>query len=201
MSLIDQINIIRYHNNRIQNCEEEYKKLGWKEQKSQHLRFEALIEGFRPDHSSVLDVGCGYADFKLFLDRQFTGVSYTGIDIVPGFAHEAAHRFANDRFASFIHGDFSTTPMTEVDYVFCCGALCYRNSDPEFPYKMIRKIFYTSRIGIAFCMLDSELFPEHPVLTGYSKKEVTKYCRSLTNKVTINDNYLLDDFTIKMWHR
>ena len=200
MSIIDQINIIRYHNDRIHDFDEDYKKLGWKERKSQVLRFEALVERLNLNSSSVLDVGCGYADFKPFLDKRFNKVSYTGIDIVPEFAHEAARRFASDRFASFIHGDFYTTPMTEVDYVFCCGALCYRNSDPEYPYKMIRKMFYTSRKGTAFCMLDNELFPKHPVLTGFKKKEIIKYCKSLARKVTLDDNYLLDDFTIKMLH-
>ncbi len=200
MNIIDQAQIIKYHNDRIHDFAEDYKKLGWKERKSQVLRFEALVEGFDLNYSSVLDVGCGYADFKPFLDKQFSKVSYTGIDIVPDFANEAARRFANDRLANVIQGDFYTTSMTEVDYVFCCGALCYRNSDPDFPYKMIRKMFYTSRKGIAFCMLDNELFPKHPVLTGFEKKKIIKYCKSLTHKVLMDDNYLLDDFTIKMLH-
>ena len=201
MSLIDQINIIRYHKERIQNYPDYHKQLGWKGKKSQILRFEALIEGLDLNYSSVLDVGCGYADFKTFLDTQFNLVSYTGIELVPEFVNEAALRFICDRFASFIHGDFSTALLTEIDYVFCCGALCYKNSDPEYPFKMIRKMYYTSRKGSAFCMLDSQLFPEHPVLTGFCKKEVVKYCRSIADKVIVNDNYLLEDFSVKMIHR
>lgn len=200
MTLIDQISIISYHNERIRNYADNHKQLGWKEATSQQLRFDALIDKLDLNHASVLDVGCGYADFKTLLDKHFPGISYTGIDLVPDFVHEAARRFASDHFASFVHGDFYTTPMTEVDFVFCCGALSYRHSDPEFPYKMIRKMFYTSRKGLAFCALDKRLFPEQPILTGLDKKEIISYCKSLSRKIIINDNYLLEDFTIQIMH-
>jgi SAM-dependent methyltransferase len=189
---------IKFHRNQSANNADDYHALGWRSPESQLLRFKALTSGMDLQYSSILDVGCGYADFKTFLDKSFDGVSYTGIDLVPEFVHEAARRFASDRFCSFIHGDFFITPLTEVDYVFSCGALCYRNTDPEFVYKMIRNMWNTGNKGIAFNLLNKAVFPKHPLLVGYDKDEVLDYCQLLTSNIIVEEGYLPDDFIIKL---
>ena len=196
MSIIDQAQIIRFHSDRSKEFADDYKKLGWKSADSQLIRFGVLASAFNINGASVLDVGCGYADFKPFLDKRFSGVSYTGIDLMPAFIHEAARRFASDNFASFIYGDFSAVDLTAVDYVFCCGALSYRNPDPGFHFRMIKKMWDTASKGVTFCLLDSEVFPHHPLLQGHDKKEMLEYCRSLSERAFLIDGYLPDDFTI-----
>ena len=196
MHLINQAQIIKFHNDRSKEFKNDYKRLGWKSADSQLLRFGALASAFPLNNSSVLDVGCGYADFKTHLDKKFSNVSYTGIDLMPAFIHEAARRFASDTHASFIHGDFENVELTQVDYVFSCGALSYRNSNHYFPFSMIQKMLDTARKGIAFTMLNEENFPEHPLLKGYSKARIQTFCRSLSNNVKLIDTYLPDDFTI-----
>lgn len=200
MHFLNQANIINFHRNRSHDNLSDYYVLGWRELKSQLLRFENLVKGINLNKTSVLDVGCGYADFKTFIDKCYEGVSYTGIDLIPEFVHEAARRFATDRFSSFINGDFFTTNLSEVDFVFSCGALCYRNTDPEFVYKMIRKMWNTSRKGIAFNLLNSSVFPDHPLLVGYNKMEVIEYCRLFTSNIIVEEGYLPDDYIIKLFH-
>jgi SAM-dependent methyltransferase len=170
--------------------------LGWRTPESQLIRFGILASAFDLNSASVLDVGCGYADFKHFLDKRYSGVSYTGIELMPDFAYEAARRFASDGFASFILGDFSAVDLTEVDYVFSCGALSYRNSDPRHPYLMIQKMYDTARKGIAFTALDQEVFPPHSLLVGLHKIRTLGFCKSLSPKAKLIDGYLPDDFTI-----
>jgi SAM-dependent methyltransferase len=198
MNLINQAQIIKFHSDRLREFSNDYQRLGWKTSDSQLIRFGVLASSFNLDGASVLDVGCGYADFKTFIDNRFSGVSYTGIDLMPAFIHEAARRFASDHFARFIFGDFATTNLTEVDYVFSCGALSYRNPDPGFNFRMIRKMWDMARKGIALSLLDREVFSEHPLLVGYNKTRVLTFCRSISETATLIDGYCPDDFTIKI---
>jgi len=187
---------VKFHSDRIRDFNEPHRQLGWKNTDSQLLRFEALASMFHLDNTSVLDIGCGYADFKTFLDKTFSNVSYTGIDIMPAFIHEAARRFADSTSSHFICGDFCSVDFTPADYVFSCGGLSYRNSKANHPFSMIAKMWDTARKGIAFTMLDEEYFPKHPLLVPYSKDEILSFCRMLSRQVILKDSYLADDFII-----
>lgn len=198
MNFISQAQIIKFHNDRLTGYAEDYKKMGWKNFDSQMVRFNILASAFNLDGASVLDVGCGFADFKSFLDKKYTRVSYTGIDLMPAFVHEAARRFASDRYTSFILGDFSATDLTEVDYVFSCGALNYRNPDPVYHLYLIKKMWDTARRGVAFTSLDGDAFPEHSLLVGYDKDEIMDFCKGLSCEATLITGYSPEDFTIKI---
>jgi cyclopropane fatty-acyl-phospholipid synthase-like methyltransferase len=196
MNLLAQANIIKFHNDRSLNFYNDYQKLGWKSTTSQQLRFEVLASAFNLNGASVLDVGCGYADFKTFLDKKYSKVSYTGIDLNPAFVHEAARRFASDTWASFIMGDFYSVDLTSVDYIFSCGALNYRNPDPDYHFNMIKKMWNTANNGIAFTSLDEETFPKHSLLVGHNKDQIMDFCKKLSYQSTLISGYCPDDFAI-----
>lgn len=67
--------------------------LGWGKQGRQHVRFAVLAEpALRHPTSSVLDVGCGFADLHNFLVQKGWRGAYTGVDIVPGLLQMARER-------------------------------------------------------------------------------------------------------------
>jgi SAM-dependent methyltransferase len=67
--------------------------LGWGKQGRQDIRFGVLSQPILESlNSSVLDVGCGFADFYDYLaDRGWKG-HYCGIDLVPGLLRVAKER-------------------------------------------------------------------------------------------------------------
>lgn len=199
MNLIEKATIAHYHRNRIGlyragavEC------LGWRAPESQLRRFEAI--GGLADFSghSVLDLGCGYGDFRNFLDGRYAGFTYLGVDQMPEFIEEARRRWANTANTDFVQSDFTRARLPESDFVVASGAFVYRCAAPGFYREMISRFFKAARIGLAFNMLDAAVFPSHDLLVGHDRAAVTTFCRSLCSHVKIVDGYLADDFTVLM---
>lgn len=72
--------------------------LNWGSQQSQQRRFQVLADvGIRPG-CSLLDVGCGLADFKYWLDAQGIEVQYSGLDITPEMIEKCRQRYPEQEF-------------------------------------------------------------------------------------------------------
>src|ERR1700751_2814815 len=56
---------------------------------SQQIKFRVLAEVIPLMNCSLLDVGCGFADFAGFLHGEFAGLQYAGLDICPDMIREA----------------------------------------------------------------------------------------------------------------
>jgi len=168
----------------------------WSGEISQTVRFEVLSNIAPLAGMSVLDVGCGLGDlYKFFITKQIP-VEYTGIDIVPAFITRAQERFPD---AHFELGDMSSL-CEDYDYIFVSGAfnLTTTNSK-EYYFTLIKNLFRHSKRGLAFNMLNSDTHQTDEIYVSYNIDEVTRYCKTLTDKVVVIDNYLPQDFTIYMY--
>lgn len=199
MNLIEKATIAHYHRHRIGRYRAgAVESLGWRAVESQSRRFEAI--GALADFSghSILDLGCGYGDFRSYLDGRYTGFTYLGVDQMPEFIEEAKRRWADATGTDFVQSDFTRAQLPESDLVVASGALIYRCATPGFHHEMIARFFKAARIGFAFNMLDAALFPPHDLLVGHNRTAVTAFCRGLCSSVKIVDGYLPDDFTVLM---
>jgi len=201
MDLIEKATVLHYHRHRIGAYQYgTVESLGWRNQASQQLRYDALVKVGNLTGASILDVGCGYGDLKAYLDRYFSGVDYIGIDQQPEFIAEAKARYDGFKHTRFYQSDFSTAALPQVDYVFASGALGYRSRDDNFHTDMIGKLYGCATRALAFNMLDKKVFPKHDLLLGHDRDEILAYCRTLSPRVTCLADYLDDDFTVLM-HR
>ena len=197
MDIIEKATVIHYHRHRIRTYSEgTAKALGWRGPESQTRRFEVLAGVGDLRGCSVLDVGCGHADLKAFLDRTAPDVTYLGLDQMPEFVTEAQARYQDDPRATILQADFTTATLPEVDYVLASGALAYRCSDPEFHLRMIERMWTVARRALGFNMLRKEVFPEHPLLVGHDLDQVVAFCKGLSGDVEVVEGYLDDDFTV-----
>jgi len=197
MDILEKATIIHYHRHRIHTYSEgTAKALGWRGPESQMRRFEVLASVGDLQGRSVLDVGCGYADLKAFLDRTAPDVTYLGLDQMPEFVSEAQARYQDDPRATILQADFTTAVLPEMDYVLASGALAYRSADPDFHLQVIERMWAATRRGLAFNMLRKEVFPEHPLLVGHDRDRVVDFCRGLSSDVEVVEGYLEDDFTV-----
>lgn len=174
--------------------------LGWRSTETQEQRFDALCKWGDLTNCSILDLGCGYGDLKEFLDANYYGIRYLGIDIIPEFIAAAKLNFPSQQHTTFLVQDFLNCALPVVDIIFASGSLNYRCENPQHPYAMIQKMWATASKGIAFNLLDASKHGVEEVLQAYDPFTVQKFCRNLDPKAELIRGYHPEDFTIVM-HR
>ena len=190
--------VIQYHESRIrQYGAASSLALGWNTNYSQKIRFKVLAGIADLSHRSVLDNGCGKGDLSAFLGKCFTGIRYTGIDQMAVFIEMANKLYGHLPGTRFIQCDFDETDLPLSDYVLVSGALNYKNSDKDYIYKTITRLFNASEKGLAFNLLSATGYPEGE-LCSYQPDNIIKFCRSLSDEVKWRDDYLEGDYTIFM---
>jgi trans-aconitate methyltransferase len=171
------------------------KSLGWFTEESQLKRFEVLSRAGNLDHASVLDVGCGNGDLGVYLSQRFKDVHYQGIDLMKDYLEIATERNQHNPQARFYLGDFMSGALPKVDYVFACGSLNYKNSDPAFIQKVITQLYTACTKALAFNLLSQTPNP-NGILVTYKPSEIVEFCRTLSPHVTLIDDYEEGDFTV-----
>jgi len=195
--LLDNAAVFRYHRQRIK----EYGPgspgaLGWLPD-GQQIRFEILTQIGDLAHCSVLDVGCGYADFYPFLRQRFVGVQYHGIEQMPELLDLARARYGDDPAVTLTTGDFLREPLPLSDYVLASGSLNYRHRRPRFIYEAIETLYGSCRTGLGFNLLSWEPADGGP-LSAYNPTAIVAFCQTLALDVQLIEGYRDGDFTVFM---
>lgn len=192
----DTKRILNFYNDSFAKYGNDPRSVHWSGEISQNVRFEVLTNIAALAGRSVLDVGCGLGDlYKFFVTKEIS-VDYAGIDIVPGFIERAQERFPE---AQFILGDVSTIDG-EYDYIFASGVLNLTvENGKEYYFRMIEKMFFHAKYGLAFNMLNEDAHPTNETYIAYNVDEVRNYCETLSDKVEVISGYLPQDFTVYMY--
>jgi SAM-dependent methyltransferase len=171
--------------------------LYWSSREIQEIRFSMLAGIGVESGDSVLDVGCGFGDFKGWFEKQHGRIDYTGIDLSPDLLAEARQRHSD---AQFIEGDLFDAGLDaqSFDWVILSGALNEQlHDEAAYAYRVIEYMFEICRKGTAFNLLDARHLRAHD-LQSHQPDEVLVYCRKLCTDCTLQDDYLKNDFTIYM---
>lgn len=174
--------------------------LYWSSREVQELRFRMLCDiGFVAE-DSVLDVGCGFADLKAWIEQRLGPVRYTGIDLSPDLLAVAAREHPEARLVQGDIFDLRAQPES-YDWVVLSGALSEPLSDEgRYARAVIARMFQLARKGVAFNLLDARTrFLFSFGLQRFDPAEMLDYCRSLTPHCQLHDDYLDNDFTIWMY--
>ena len=202
MNPIDRATIVHYHRHRIAAYGAgAVRALGWRAESSQQRRFETIAAAADFSHARVLDLGCGHADLKPWLDERFDGVFYVGVDQVPEFIEEARARHGECPRSSFFCADFSTAALPESDVVVACGALSYRTAEPDHVFHMLRRMWDACAGTLVVNLLDRARFPAHPLLVGHDPLAVMALADALSPHARLLREPAMDDFTVVMSRR
>lgn len=195
MTLKDTATVRAYHKDRIKRFGiDASEALGWKGHDSQQQRFQDVAGLANFCGHTVLDVGCGHGDLYDFLKGQ-GDIQYTGIDNIEAFLEVAVNRFGECCDAKFLLGDFNTIELPKADYIICCGALNYRNSDPRYLFKMISMLFDAASLGLGLNLLSKVDFPDG-ILNAADFNEVLAFCRQISPQVHVVARPGGDNFTL-----
>ncbi|MEA2734359.1 MAG: hypothetical protein QOE14_810, partial [Humisphaera sp.] len=151
-----------------------------------------------PTGLTILDLGCGRADLLDFLIARGTPPrKYIGVEGVRELAEAAESKRQPD--ARIITADFVREPRrleVGADVILCSGAL--NTIEPAEFYLTIRNAFAAAKQAFVFNFLCAELLAGTNYLRWHERRDVLKFCRSLTSDVQKHEGYIEGDCTIAM---
>lgn len=162
------------------------KGVHWNSKESQYIRFEIitnLIKDFK--NSSIIDLGCGYGEYLNYLnEKNLKPDIYLGIDCEEFILDIAKKRFPKN---TFLKADILLDDILKADYYICSGTFNILVKE-EF-LKAISQSFKRVNKALIFNCLSQKS------MHSLSIEEIYSFCKSLTPKVAMTDDYLHNDVT------
>jgi SAM-dependent methyltransferase len=191
--------IIKYHKDLIsQFPQDDNLTMGWAGD-SQNVRFKVLSEIDDLNNKSILDVGCGNAKLYDYLVQLYPTIRYVGLDLLDEFLNNAIQRLKNTKDVNFYQGNFMSEQLPLLDYYLVSGALNYKNSNPLYIFQSIQHLFNSARFGLGFNLLS--IAPKNQqIAVAYNKQMIFEFCKMLTPKCKLIDDYLENDYTLFLYH-
>ena len=167
---------------------------------SQQAKFRVLSEVLPLGGASVLDVGCGFADYHAFLRSRYGTLSYTGVDLSQEMADIAASRHPDARIRRLDileedpGGPFDLVTANGIFYLLGEGA-------EEYTQRLIRRMFALCRQAVAFNSLSAWAPDPEPEEYYADPAAMTTFCRTLTPWVVMRHDYHPRDFTVYLYRQ
>ena len=185
---------------RVKNFGENITGLGSGTEERRNSRFEVLGSIGDLHNKSILDLGCGFADFYNWLKSKNISVNYTGIDINPKLL-EVASKLHPD--GTFINKDIQKDGVGNLyDYIVCSQTFNNKLSN-EDNFKLIKNVielcFHSCKEGMAIDMLSSYVDFKENHLYYYVPEKVFSFCKKLTKRINLRHDYPCYEFCIYLY--
>ena len=165
---------------------------------SQAKKFRVLGEVLDLDGKTLLDVGCGFADFASYLQSRSRKVRYTGIDLSARMIAEARrlHPDLDLRVENILDaGDEERYDVVSANGVF----YLLGESAPELMRRLIVKMWELAKVAVAINSL-STWAPDATAGEFYADPlETVSFCKTLTSWIALRHDYHPRDFTVYMY--
>jgi SAM-dependent methyltransferase len=167
---------------------------------SQAIKFKVLSEVNSLKGKTLLDVGCGFADYGQYLQHRYEQVKYAGIDLSPAMIAEG--RRLHPEFDLSICNLFDQPCERQFDVVSANGIFYLLGEQaPELMRKLVSHMFSLARVAVTFNSL-STWAPARESGEFYADPAATlEWCHELTPWVTMRHDYHPRDFTVYLYKR
>lgn len=183
--------LIREHGHHPRSCD--YGRV-----ESQSKKFRVLSDIIDDSFASVLDVGCGFADYAGYLKEHSPHVTYHGADITPEFVEHAktAHPDLDIRHMDILN----ETPPQDYDLVTANGIFYLLGDGAEdFMQSLVRRMYECCQKAVAFNSLSAWCDDQEEGEFYADPVKTLEFCKSITPWVTLRHDYHSRDFTIYMY--
>ena len=186
-----------YWDGRARSSLGDLEKLEWTHRRTQRLRFEAFLLHHDLSGSSVLDIGCGLADFYQHLRRRGTDVDYTGYDLSPEMIRHCRARYPALRFES---GDFlSIEPDSRYDFSTAFGIHNIRVPGIRaILERTTRRQFELTSVAAHLSVL-SDRVDYAPHIQAWRAEEILEMALAITPYVALHHDYLQGDIGVTLY--
>lgn len=169
----------------------------WASPKSQSIRFDTLARLAPPRGKTLLDAGCGRADYLDFLlQRGEMPGAYIGIENVAPLADVAEQKWASAQ-TRILRGDFVEDPRLlgqDANIIVFSGSL--NTLEPNQMRRTLSTAWEAAREALAFNFLNSPLLAANEYLHWYQTMDVLNFCKALTENVRYDEAYYEGDCTM-----
>lgn len=184
------------------------KSLLWGGELRQTIRFSELLKRFEiTEETSILDVGCGFADlYKFCVQRLGVTPNYTGIDYCSEFI-KTAESEKNEK-CKLIEGNFLTVSnLDHFDYCVLSGIFNSFNdegygggdAENEFLRRVVAKMFSLCKIGISFNFVTDKVDYKKKNVTYYSPAQILDFCYTLSRNILFDNTCMPFEATVTVF--
>jgi SAM-dependent methyltransferase len=190
--------IANYYQDLVQKYGHDPRACDYGRPQSQEIKFRVLSEAMPVKGRSVLDVGCGFADFHRFLRDRFGEVRYSGIDVCPAMVEEALRL---DPGCEVKLANILDASIRERFDLVTANGIFYLLGDEAWPtmQEIVRRMYAVAEHAVAFNSLSSWAEDKEAGEFYADPAEVLQFCRTLTPWVVLRHDYHRRDFTIYMY--
>lgn len=171
--------------------------LGWGKVGKQEIRFAALAEpALRFPESSVLDVGCGFADLFDYLSAHGWHGRYTGVDIVPALLGVARERHPGIDVREL---DVMTSAIEPYDFAIASGVANARlehATHDHYIERLVTTLFAHARVLAAADFLSTWVDFTRPEAWHTDPAWALGLGRRLTRRIALRHDYLPFEFAL-----
>lgn len=152
------------------------------------------------NNRTVLDIGCGLADYYRFLLSKGIEVTYIGYDIVEPFIEINRQRFPEAHFE--VRDIFTEKIAHAADYI--CMSQVFNNryesvNNEEVAKRAIALAFEAVTIGVSIDMMTKYVDYEENALYYFSPERMFEYAKSLTRFAMLRHDYLPFEFALFLY--
>lgn len=165
---------------------------------SQQIKFRVLSEVMPLSRRTVLDIGCGFADFAIYLKKRYSAVQYCGLDLCPDMIERARNSRPdlNLRVGNVLDAYFDKT----FDVVTANGIFYLLGKEAwSLMQAIIGRMFELATSAVAFNSLSAWADEKEDGEFYADPLQVVSFCRTLTPWVTLRNDYHPRDFTVYMY--
>lgn len=190
-------NIASYYDKLVKQYGHDPRSCDYGRAESQRIKFEVLTDGIKINNNRILDVGCGMADYNVFLNERFDNFQYTGIDISDEMIKTARELHPGLDIRKL---DIMKESPGEYDYIVANGIFYLLGDNAITLMKtLVSRMFDLSQKGLAFNSLSSFAVDQEANEFYADPGEIINYCLTLTDRVVIRHDYHKRDFTVFMY--
>lgn len=165
---------------------------------SQKIKFSTMTDLMPLDGKTMLDIGCGFADFADYLSENGFDVKYTGFDLCPSMIEKAKSRRPDLRLET--RNILHNPPDEKFDIVTANGIFYLLGKEaPELSKRLIQAMFNLANEAVAFNSLSSWTIDQEEGEYYMDPAETLNFCRTLTPWISLRHNYHHRDFTVFMY--
>ncbi len=202
MKPVDRNEYVARYERRLQEHGYSPQALGWGEQGRQDVRFAVLAQhALRRPGSSVLDVGCGFADLYGFLRARGWQGRYTGIDLVPGLLDVARMRHPDIELQEL---DLHDAParLAPHDFVLASGifnAVLKGESNHDHIRASLSTMLELATVAACADFLSTYVDFEHDGAWHTDPGWAITTGRTLTRRLTLVGDYMPYEFALFLY--
>jgi SAM-dependent methyltransferase len=190
--------IVDYYDRLVRRYGHDARACDYGRRESQDIKFRVLSEVMALESSSLLDVGCGFADFATYLQERFVGLTYSGIDICPAMITEARR---NHPDLDLREANISSSSFDSKYDVVSANGIFYLLAEQAWPMmqQIIERMYSLATSAVAFNSLSAWANDREAGEFYADPLRVLDFCHQLTPWVVLRHDYHQREFTVYMY--